>query len=139
MILKFGFFFFFGSWNFNIWLYFFTKSKKRKQALPTHGDILPLATWRRISYYELQQATGGFFQSNLLGVGSFGSVYQVTLANRMCIAVKIFIWRQKKPLTALKLNVRSSETFVIEIWSKSSAVVILILKLWYLSSCQMED
>ncbi|XVF18542.1 hypothetical protein REPUB_Repub11eG0031400 [Reevesia pubescens] len=68
----------------------FKRSRKRKASLPTDADILPLGTWRRISYHELQQATEGFCESNLLGVGGFGSVYQGTLPDGMSIAVKVF-------------------------------------------------
>ncbi|KAL4271160.1 hypothetical protein GQ457_13G004640 [Hibiscus cannabinus] len=66
------------------------RSRKRKASLPTQGDTLPLATWRRISYHELQQATDGYCESNFLGAGSFGSVYRGTLSDGTIIAVKVF-------------------------------------------------
>ncbi|KAI9077440.1 hypothetical protein K1719_040589 [Acacia pycnantha] len=43
-----------------------------------------------ISYYELLQGTNGFDESNLLGSGSFGSVYKATLSNEEILAVKVF-------------------------------------------------
>ncbi|XP_022741975.1 receptor kinase-like protein Xa21 [Durio zibethinus] len=49
-----------------------------------------LAKWRRVSYQELHQATDGFSDNKLLGVGSFGSVYQGTLSDGSSIAVKVF-------------------------------------------------
>lgn len=59
--------------------------------MPTDEENLPsLPEWRRISYHDLDQATEGFSESNLLGVGSFGSVYQGTLSNNMRIAIKVF-------------------------------------------------
>ncbi|KEH15552.1 LRR receptor-like kinase family protein, partial [Medicago truncatula] len=44
---------------------------------------------RRISYYELVEATNGFEESKLLGRGSFGSVYEGKLPNGEMIAVKV--------------------------------------------------
>ncbi|KAH9319518.1 hypothetical protein KI387_021287, partial [Taxus chinensis] len=43
----------------------------------------------RISYEELVDATGGFNQTNLLGVGTFGSVYGGVLKTGINIAVKV--------------------------------------------------
>ncbi|WRX12861.1 Protein kinase domain - like 10 [Theobroma cacao] len=47
----------------------------------------------RVSYKELLQATGGFASSNLIGVGSFGSVYKGFLHQQeKLVAVKIINW-----------------------------------------------
>ena len=51
--------------------------------------MLPLATWRRIAYLELEHATNGFGESNLVGKGSFGLVYRGTLLDGTSIAVKV--------------------------------------------------
>ncbi|GMJ10096.1 hypothetical protein like AT3G47570 [Hibiscus trionum] len=66
------------------------RSRKRKDKLTTGEDLLPLGAWRRISYNELHQATDGYSESNLLGNGSYGSVYQGTLSDGMIFAVKVF-------------------------------------------------
>ncbi|XP_059629997.1 receptor kinase-like protein Xa21 [Cornus florida] len=63
--------------------------KKDNSRLPTQVDSVPLA-WRRISYHQLLQATNAFNESNLLGKGSFGSVYGGTLSDGTNIAVKVF-------------------------------------------------
>ncbi|KAL4272052.1 hypothetical protein GQ457_13G004120 [Hibiscus cannabinus] len=71
-------------------IFIILQSRKRKDKLPTQEDLLPLGSWRRISYHELHQATDGFNESRLLGNGSYGSVYQGTLSDGMTFAVKVF-------------------------------------------------
>jgi LRR receptor-like serine/threonine-protein kinase FLS2 len=67
-----------------------TRRQKKNAKLPVEVNSLPLATWRRISQQELLQATKGFNTSNLLGTGSFGSVYKGTLSDGMIVAIKVF-------------------------------------------------
>ncbi|KAH9293666.1 hypothetical protein KI387_041128, partial [Taxus chinensis] len=56
-----------------------------------HANILALKVGPpRISYKELLDATGGFSEENMLGIGSFGSVYKGILNNGTNIAVKAF-------------------------------------------------
>ncbi|XP_059436549.1 receptor kinase-like protein Xa21 [Corylus avellana] len=64
--------------------------RKRNSRLPLEITSLPLVTWRRISQQELLQATKGFSANNLLGKGSFGSVYKGTLSDGMIVAIKVF-------------------------------------------------
>ncbi|WJX87998.1 hypothetical protein P8452_70128 [Trifolium repens] len=66
------------------------KVKKRKKVANTlERGLSTLGAPRRISYYELVQATNGFNESNLLGKGGFGSVYQGKLPDGEMIAVKV--------------------------------------------------
>ncbi|GLJ20899.1 hypothetical protein SUGI_0381280 [Cryptomeria japonica] len=55
-----------------------------------HRKNFPLNVWPpKISYDELVGATGGFSEENLIGIGSFGSVYKGILKNGTNIAVKV--------------------------------------------------
>ncbi|GLT52827.1 hypothetical protein SLA2020_261440 [Shorea laevis] len=67
-----------------------TRCRKRNAKLSMETKALPLTTRRIISQQELLQATEGLSAKNLLGKGSFGSVYQGTLSDGMVIAIKVF-------------------------------------------------
>ncbi|KAL7176488.1 hypothetical protein ACSBR2_029924 [Camellia fascicularis] len=65
------------------------RCRKVNMALPIRVDSM-IHSWRRFSYQELVQATNAFSESNLLGTGSFGSVYKGILSNGMSVAIKVF-------------------------------------------------
>jgi len=45
----------------------------------------------RVSYKDLAQATGNFLESNLIGRGSYGSVYRGKLSQaKIQVAIKVF-------------------------------------------------
>ncbi|XVF78257.1 hypothetical protein PTKIN_Ptkin14bG0116400 [Pterospermum kingtungense] len=70
---------------------FLTKTKKEgKSTNHIQENLKELAELRRVSYQELHHAIDGFSDSKLIGVGSFGSVYQGNLSDGLNIAVKIF-------------------------------------------------
>lgn len=58
--------------------------RRRKQTTP---DLIP--NFPRITYRELSEATGGFDEQSLVGIGSYGRVYKGALLDGTTIAVKV--------------------------------------------------
>ncbi|CAL5395123.1 unnamed protein product [Camellia sinensis] len=70
-------------------VFLFIKCRRRNKT-PSNVDLLPTITPPRITYQQLFQATNGFNESNLLGMGSFGSVYKAILEDTTILAIKVF-------------------------------------------------
>ncbi|KAI9077179.1 hypothetical protein K1719_040837 [Acacia pycnantha] len=66
------------------------KNKRDDDNNSTMRDLIALDAPIRISYFELLRGTNGFSESNLIGSGSFGSVYKAILPNEKIVAVKVF-------------------------------------------------
>ncbi|KAL2538752.1 putative LRR receptor-like serine/threonine-protein kinase [Forsythia ovata] len=75
--------------------HFDSKKAKIIQKLPKSEISLGVA-WRRISYQELRKATNAFSETNILGSGSFCSVYGGTLYDGLTVAVKVFNFQSER-------------------------------------------
>ncbi|XP_031100733.1 probable LRR receptor-like serine/threonine-protein kinase At3g47570 [Ipomoea triloba] len=67
----------------------FERRKKRTNK-SLEIDLPPRCIPPRISYYDLQRMTHGLSDSNLLGKGSFSSVYKGILSSGTSCAIKVF-------------------------------------------------
>ncbi|KAL7211327.1 hypothetical protein ACSBR2_014242 [Camellia fascicularis] len=70
-------------------VFLFIKCRRRNKT-PSNVDLLPTITPPRITYQQLFRASNGFSESNLLGMGSFGSVYKAILEDTTVLAIKVF-------------------------------------------------
>uniref|UniRef100_M1ANR0 non-specific serine/threonine protein kinase n=1 Tax=Solanum tuberosum TaxID=4113 RepID=M1ANR0_SOLTU len=69
--------------------YVFLRLRKEKKNAG-QADVSLIKCHERISYYELEQATERFNESNLLGNGSFCKVYKGRLKDGTLLAAKVF-------------------------------------------------
>ncbi|CDO96829.1 unnamed protein product [Coffea canephora] len=53
-------------------------------------ELMSAAKYERFSYYDLLHSTDNYNESNLLGEGSYGSVYKGILSDGTAVAIKVF-------------------------------------------------
>ncbi|KAL7211335.1 hypothetical protein ACSBR2_014250 [Camellia fascicularis] len=74
-----------------IFVFTFIRRRQRRNKIPVQTELLPQRICHeRITYRELSRATNMFSESNLLGTGSFSSVYKAMFPGTMIFAAKVF-------------------------------------------------
>ncbi|KAL5770707.1 hypothetical protein ACOSP7_014861 [Xanthoceras sorbifolium] len=76
----------------------FRSQKRKTNSLDREDVSCNIPDFGRIPYDELYRATNGFDESNLLGIGGFGSVYKEKLLDMKDIAIKVFNLQLEKAL-----------------------------------------
>lgn len=71
-------------------LIFVLRHRARKLPPSSMSDLRMVVMPERISYYDILRATNNLDQQNLIGRGSFGSVYKGNFSDALVAAVKVF-------------------------------------------------
>ncbi|PHU16763.1 hypothetical protein BC332_12458 [Capsicum chinense] len=80
-----------------LFLVFIWIMKSKKIAESKDVEKVPeISTYPLISFHEIQRATSNFDRSNLIGVGSSGSVYKGTLSRGTVVAIKVLDLENKQ-------------------------------------------
>jgi hypothetical protein len=72
-----------------VFLYLMIGKKMRKLYITASFDIVDVISHRLVSYQEIIRATENFNEDNLLGVGSFGKVFNGRLDDGLFVAIKV--------------------------------------------------
>ncbi|PHT82992.1 hypothetical protein T459_11435 [Capsicum annuum] len=105
---------------------------RRGKRASQQADSLSAITSERISYYELLQATDALSECNLIGSGSFSSVYKCVLRSGTAIAVKVFNLQLDAAFKSFYMECEVLRAFAIGISQRLSIMIDVACALEYL-------
>ncbi|KAH6763907.1 hypothetical protein C2S51_015156 [Perilla frutescens var. frutescens] len=81
----------------------FTRCRRKQNRAGGVHELISILP-KRISYYEILHATQQFNETNILGQGSFGSVYKGILRDAETVAVKVFTLQSEAALRSFEVE-----------------------------------
>ena len=118
------------------------RQKNNVKTQNTILDVVPTVEHRLISYQELCRATNDFSEANILGVGSFGSVFKGILSEGTLVAVKVLNLQLegafKSFVAECKVLARVRHRNLVKVISSCSNPELRALVLQYMSNGSLE-
>jgi LRR receptor-like serine/threonine-protein kinase FLS2 len=124
-------------------VYMVRRNRESNLQVPSLFNTLPILEHRMISYHELCQGTNNFCESNLLGVGGFGSVYKGVLFDGTIVAIKVLNLQLSSAFKSFDAECKILRTIrhrnLVKIISTCSNPEFKALVLQYMSNGSLES
>ncbi|GAY68705.1 hypothetical protein CUMW_266230 [Citrus unshiu] len=122
-----------------------TRCRKRRSTEVSHikADMSPQVMWRRYSHDELLRATDQFSEKNLIGIGSYGSIYKGRFPDGIEVAIKVFHLQREGALNSFDAECEILKTIrhrnLVKVISSCTNHNFKALVLEYMPNESLED